>query len=159
MSDTVVFGADASAYFDVVARMQQKLDELSSHTGQFNNRLGDQSGVNGFLRGEYRVERQAKLLTQGLLEARSASDALSAGLQAAVFSTKLPLAAGLGAIVIAEGLKIVLDQAARTKKAYDDLATDMAKPIGQQIHQSAEAIKSDLASELTHFSALRKELD
>lgn len=65
----------------------------------------------------------------------------------------------MGAYAGTVGGEVILDQSARTKKAYEDLAVDLAKPIGFQIHQSAEAIKADLASELPKFAALREQLD
>jgi hypothetical protein len=157
MSDQVVFGADAKEYFDVIARMEQRLTELGSKVGRSRFDVGDSAG--GLLRGEYRVERQTSLLTRNLLEARSASDALTAALQAGVFSTKLPLAAGLGGVVIAEGLKIILDQAEKTKKAYNELREELDKPIGVQVHLSGAEIGSSLEKLEQKVKSLRKELN
>ncbi len=69
MADVVKFGADATDYFDVVARMQSAHERLSGS-------IGNPKGFDGFLQGEYRVTHQAKFLTQSLPDALRASSKL-----------------------------------------------------------------------------------
>ncbi len=59
---------------------------------------------------------------------------------------------------MAEGLKILLDDAEKTKKAYLELEVELAKPVGLVVQQSAEAIGSDLDKLTAKVAALQKQL-
>jgi hypothetical protein len=133
MADSVTFGADASEYFSVVARMQEKLDELSATHGGFNRAIGDQRGFDGFLQGEYRVSHQAKFLVASLLEAKDAASGAANALQAAVFSTRVPLAAAVGGIVLAEGIKLTSAAIHEVEVATSTLKKELGSPIALQV--------------------------
>jgi len=146
--DVVTYGADARQFFDVHAQMVNAASRTSAA-------VGDTRGFDGFLKGEGRVTHQAKFLAASLLEARSAADVLQSGLQATIFSTRIPLAGALGGIVLAEGLKFINEEAAKTEKAFKDLGEELGKPFGAQIHQASEAIGADLQSLETKISSLQ----
>lgn len=146
--DVVTYGADARQFFDVHAQMVNAASRTSAA-------IGDPRGFDGFLKGEGRVTHQAKFLAASLLEARSAADVLQSGLQATIFSTRIPLAGALGGIVIAEGLKFINEEAAKTKQAFKELGEELGKPFGSQIHQTSEAIGADLQAIETRITSLQ----
>jgi hypothetical protein len=146
--DVVTYGADARQFFDVHAQMVNAASRTSAA-------VGDTRGFDGFLKGEGRVTHQAKFLAASLLEARSAADVLQSGLQATIFSTRIPLAGALGGIALAEGLKFINEEAAKTQKAFKDLGEELGKPFGAQIHQTSEAIGADLQALETKISSLQ----
>jgi hypothetical protein len=150
--DVVTYGADATQFFDVHAQMQRAARSTSAT-------LGDTSGLDGFLRGEYRVERQSHLLAASLFGARDAASGVAAALQAFALSTNIGLVATVGALAIAEGIRKISEQSEKTKKAFEELEAELAKPLGVQTHLSSEAIGSDLDKLAQKVKALRKELN
>jgi hypothetical protein len=153
MSDTITFGADASAYFDVVARMQSKLDGLEGHFASAG-RGGDHIGE-GFLRSERIVSRSSANMVASLLQVNSAGDAVAAVLQNVERASKLGLglAVGVGVgIAIFEAVKHQLDA---TDKAYTALQGDLDKPIDLILNLAPEDIGKEIESTKKHVEELK----
>jgi hypothetical protein len=152
MSDVVKFGADATQYFDTIARMRSSLSSLQGGLNTGGAGGGATGGFfspdfgEGFLKGERRVSSQAKFLVAQMLQTGDASSIAAAAMQAFLLSTQVGLGATVVGVAFFEGFKLLHDNAVKTEKDFQALRDELGKPLGAEIHQSAGEIASDLTA-------------
>lgn len=129
--DRTILTADASQYFDVMARAGTAANRLAGS--------GERVGA-GFLKGERVIETATRNITTGLLTAGDAGTALAITLEGVARSLKLPLVVGIGAAAGVTAFTIYQREVEKTNTAVKNLREEMRHPLSITMDSSPSDI-------------------
>lgn len=146
--DRVTITADASQYFDVLARAGTAANRLAGS--------GERVGA-GFLKGERAVETATRAITAGLLTAGDAATSATILIDGLARALKLPLITGAIGAAAVTGIIVLRQQIERTRKASEELTKELGKSFGLQVQGSVDSLGQDIDTLTDKMSKLRAE--
>src|ERR1043166_1016259 len=148
MTDQVKFGADASEYFDVAARMQETIDRLAAKAEQSGGRHEAASGK--YLESTRRVRRELGELAQDFAESGDAADLLTSGIGRISEVLKIGLGPGIAASVGVAVFEVINKQIEAARKLHEEIESITSEQGGGEFRgfDSIDKHISDIKAKL-----------